>query len=59
MKFKTLALPILSTLFAVNSLACNEKKLQGHYDTDKISFVEKSIEKISNHVAEKKTYSFF
>ena len=47
MKLKTLALPILSTLFAVNSLACKEKKLQGHYDTDKISVVEKSIEKIS------------
>ena len=49
MKFKTLtiALPILSVLFAANSFSKTEKKLQSHYDTDKISFVEKSIENIS------------
>ena len=59
MKLKTLALPILSTLFAVNSFACNEKKLQGHYDTDKISFVEKSIEKISKSCGGEKNVLVF
>jgi hypothetical protein len=47
MKFKALALPILSVLFAVGSFASNEKKLKSHYDTNKISFVQSSIENIS------------
>ena len=59
MKLKTLALPILSTLFAVNSLACKEKELQSHYDTDKISFVEKSIEKISKSCGGEKNVLVF
>lgn len=59
MKFKTLALPILLTLFSIHSLACSEKNLEGHYETDKISFVEKTIGNISKSCGGEKNVLIF
>ena len=59
MKFKTFALPVLLTLFSINSLACSEKNLEGHYDTNKISFVEKTIGNISKSCGGEKNVLVF